>query len=264
MSSKRSRSISKSHYTVDEMIERAKDVQAAKEGRSRRRRSDQPKRKKQSKAVKFLIGTGITLLVVLAVLGVISKINQIRYRSPEFRNDVSARLGDLLGLDVNLSSELSVDSGSLTLKEATASGGENSAVRDLHAWGLTAEMNLPSFFGDAWQVATLSLFDMDLYLKVPRGASSSADVPASTGGRRGFLSLSSSPSVIELMNLRVADFDLFFGESELSNRIKETSLSAEIFGDDVNFRGVNGKFFWGPPPGFSAPQFQRLRPAGEN
>lgn len=242
----------KSHYSVDEMMERLKDVQAAKEGRSRRRRSYQPTKKRRRTLMVTVVAA--VVLVLLTVGGMIAWafFSRVRYEGDGFRREVSQRVGEIAGMNAEFAA-FSAGGRRLASKQAALRTPDGrGVVKEVQAEALAAELRWGSFFGANWIVNPLDIQDLTVVVGLPEdvGAQSASGAAGIARLLTGGFGLSPTPEEINLGTVRVREFNLGWTEGRdrtdlAPSRLEKTPVSAEVFGDSVKFQGGGGVLTWG-------------------
>ena len=130
----------KQRYSVDEMMEIARDAQSSKDGKSRRRRSSQPVEKRKSLATKLLIG-GISAAVLIGgALFILNKANALRYQNDTFKKEAQAALAGLLGHEITLG-EIKVDGQQLAMTDALIDGKDGSILDAARLQSISGKLN---------------------------------------------------------------------------------------------------------------------------
>lgn len=240
----------KSNYSVDEMFDRLKDSQARKEGRSRRRRSRQPRVEQRRKLLWAVAGAvGLTLLGVIALIAFFM-VSKFRYQSEGFRTDVNTRVSEILGMEAEFG-PFTVDGTTISSRRARASASEGGGLlREIDAEALQGKLAVGSFISSDWRVDPLRIYRLAAVFELPETGASTAGLGGASLLRplMAGLGLSSRPSGIALSSVQVREIDLAFGGSQSDRSLVGATCNAEVFGSGVSFQGGGGFLRWGAIP----------------
>ncbi len=253
MPQRRRRETNKQRYSVDEMMEIARDTQSSKDGKSRRRRSSQPVEKRKSIATKLLIGGVAATVLIGGGLFILNKANALRYRNDNFKKDAQATLATLLGHEITLG-EIEVNGQQLKMSDALIGGSDSSILDGARLQTIAGKLALSSLLGDTWKFETMDAYTIQAELSRPTaaaGASTSAPLEKKTGG----FGLTSTPEDFIVRHARGRKVDLFFGGGDTGDRIMGTRFAVDMFGAQTDFSGSGGTLFWERMPDLSVDSF---------
>ncbi|CAN5292480.1 hypothetical protein BH23VER1_BH23VER1_28590 [soil metagenome] len=241
----------KSNYSYDEIIEQLRQSRSSKSGgRRRKRRTKQPK-KKWSLSTKVTLSVFVVVAVSLIVGIIVFAVMHLRYQSDGFRRQVSARVSELSGYEVEFS-KLRVSGRTLSAGEARAEGPESGMIRHLSSGRVSGRLGVPSFFGDPWTLDPLHLNELTVILGMPpapdaAGGGVSVPTPATLEGASGW-GLSAHPEDITLGMVQIRETNISWGEPTAAggmSQIRGLGLYGDIFGAKSTFRGIDGELEWG-------------------